>query len=52
MDNTRNNLVAKHAKTFNLAHKHTDRKKEHKKGYTKYPKAKYYLNVLINSIFK
>lgn len=33
-----NNLVAKHARTFNKSAKFTDRKKRNKKGYTKHKK--------------
>lgn len=36
-----NNLVAKHARTFNKAHVMTDRKKKQKKGYTKHKKNVY-----------
>lgn len=30
------NIVAKHARTFNKAHKHKDRKKAMKRGYRKH----------------
>ena len=33
-----NNLVAKHARKFNKAHVHIDRKKAEKKGYRKHKK--------------
>lgn len=33
---TTNNLVAKHARTFNKSHVMVDRKKQSKKGYTKH----------------
>ena len=35
------NLVAKHARTFNKAHTMVDRKKKSKKGYTKHKKGLY-----------
>lgn len=36
MDKPYRNLVAKHARTFNKAHIHKDRKKAYKSGYQKY----------------
>lgn len=38
---TQNNLVAKHARTFNKAAVHKDRKKAQKKGYRKHKSNSY-----------
>jgi len=36
METAKNNLVAKHARTFNKANVMVDKKKRKKKGYTKH----------------
>lgn len=47
---TANNLVAKHARTFNKAHVMVDRKKSTKKGYSKHKGRGYSLIEFIKSL--